>query len=194
MDERNVAECTRCKISKLLVPENFDARRGQWVTHCRACSGNRTLAQRFWAKVRRGTTDECWEWQAYRSAAGYGRFGIARTVYLAHRVSFFLFHGRWPEPHCLHRCDNPRCVNPRHLFEGDDRDNVTDAMTKGRLSLPPRRLGVAHHATPFKDADVRAIRLAAADGKTNTEIARERGVSSQAIQQIVLRRTWKHIA
>lgn len=92
-----------------------------------------TIRERFWAKVRRG--DGCWEWTAARSAAGYGWFKGAAGPELAHRVAWRLERGEIQAGlFVLHRCDNPRCVRPDHLFLGTNADNMADMVQKGRQS------------------------------------------------------------
>lgn len=89
----------------------------------------------FWQKVDKGTEDGCWIWTGARHRKGYGRFAVAnrRKVY-AHRYSWELAHGPIPDGlFVLHRCDNPPCVNPGHLFLGTNQDNMRDAAAKGRL-------------------------------------------------------------
>ncbi len=94
-----------------------------------------TLTARFWAKVVPAVGDECWGWNASRNNKGYGVVGFpskAGKVY-AHRVSWEIHY--WPIPDglfVLHRCDNPICCNPRHLFLGTSADNVRDMIEKGR--------------------------------------------------------------
>lgn len=96
--------------------------------------------ERFWNKVNKDgpvlskELGSCWIWTAGKSGKmGYGNFHIThRHRVMAHRYSFFLEHGREATPLCLHKCDNPPCVNPCHLFEGSTRDNVQDCVVKGR--------------------------------------------------------------
>lgn len=103
-----------------------------------------TLAERFWSKVRK--TNGCWLWTASKDNHGYGQImtfdekGKRRPI-KAHRVAFFLMHGRWPKPCGLHKCDTPACVrvDPGHVFEGTPRDNTDDMMRKGRHNPIPRR-------------------------------------------------------
>lgn len=89
---------------------------------------------RFWGKVKTGEEDACWEWTAYRNPRGYGLFLLRGVQTLASRAAWLLTRGAIPKDHVVcHRCDNPPCVNPHHLWIGTDGDNVRDAATKGRL-------------------------------------------------------------
>lgn len=100
-------------------------------------------AEEFWGHVQRGGADECWLWLAGRTTAGYGhltwgvnknkrRDGDKKRRY-AHRISWTLTRGKIPIGICvLHKCDNPPCVNPSHLFLGTYADNARDKCAKGR--------------------------------------------------------------
>lgn len=92
-----------------------------------------TVKARFWSKVSIGAPDDCWEWQAYATKQGYGKFSIGKKLYMAHRVSYKLTYGDFDQSlDCCHKCDNPRCVNPNHLFLGTTKDNMQDMLSKGR--------------------------------------------------------------
>jgi hypothetical protein len=102
----------------------------------------------------------CHEWKACRYPRGYGKVTVKGKQYLAHRIAFFHAHGRWPKPCALHHCDNPSCVNPAHLFEGTQQDNIADMFEKGRqpnLEYTASR-GEAHGRAQLSDRDVRDIR------------------------------------
>jgi hypothetical protein len=106
---------------------------------------------RFWKYVQKGAADECWLWRGAASKAGYGRFRLGRKqdgMVGPHVFSYRLRHGEFsPDLVVCHRCDNPRCVNPDHLFLGTHKDNTKDAMCKGRMRMlfrpgpDPRRSG-----------------------------------------------------
>lgn len=108
-------------------------------------SADKTIARRFWRYVSNATPSECWEWTGTRSTTrkaktGYGCIGVREPGVNgtmqhrgAHRVSWVLHYGEIPEGLCvLHRCDNPGCVNPEHLYLGTQRDNMADKVAKGR--------------------------------------------------------------
>lgn len=89
------------------------------------------LGERLMSKIVK--EGDCWLWLAARNNMGYGQIRIARRTVLAHRTSYELFVGAVPTGLCvLHRCDNPRCINPSHLFLGTMRDNTQDMCKKGR--------------------------------------------------------------
>ena len=96
----------------------------------------RPVEVRFAEKIAR--SDGCWNWIGRKNKQGYGIFTIGHTgKALAHRFAWQLEHGSAPMLHVLHKCDNPSCVRPEHLFLGTQRDNLADMWTKGRGKPPP---------------------------------------------------------
>lgn len=91
------------------------------------------MSKRFWSKVKK-VRNNCWEWQAARTEYGYGVLGYKGRTIRAHRRSWEMAHKRRIPPGrmVLHRCDNPPCVNPAHLFLGTAKDNSIDMTQKGR--------------------------------------------------------------
>jgi hypothetical protein len=94
-----------------------------------------TVEERFFSRVRRDNKTGCLIWTGPTNNCGYGLFWIDGHHRGAHRVAFFLKHGRWPFPLGLHKCDNPPCVDWRHIFEGTHKDNLEDSWAKGRRPL-----------------------------------------------------------
>lgn len=92
--------------------------------------------------------DECWPWLGTVDERGYGRVHYKASKIKAHRVSFEMVNGHIQDGNIIcHKCDNPNCVNPNHLFEGTSKDNAQDMVSKGRqnpkslLSLRPGKKG-----------------------------------------------------
>jgi hypothetical protein len=107
----------------------------------------------------------------------------------AHRYSFILAHGSIPDSAgILHRCDNPPCVNPAHLYAGTQKSNMADAALRQRL---PR--GERHYQAKLTAESVRVIRLRHAAGETMAALALEFGVCRVSVFSVVHGETWKHV-
>lgn len=147
---------------------------------------------RFWHNVPIAGIDECWAWQGSKNPDGYGKMEINCSSVRAHRFSWEIHNGPIPKGlHVLHRCDNPSCVNPHHLFLGTHSDNMKDMVAKGRHRGGPQ--GERARSAKLTPALVLEIREKAAHGMSYPELGREYGMSTSAIGNVVLRRTWKHV-
>jgi|SRR5579864_39387 len=155
--------------------------------------GVKSLADRFWDKVgNRFSTGECWSWIGAKSSAGYGILSKkpGPSPLYAHRISWELNNGPIPHGACvLHRCDNPPCVNPDHLFLGSKRDNSRDMAAKGRAGA---RWGEqsSHHL--LTDSLVREMRRLHSNGLSYAGIGAEFDLSKGTVQYAVSR-GWRHI-
>lgn len=150
---------------------------------------------RFWARVKRGGPSECWEWLGSTTEFGYGWFRAAGT-WGAHRYSWTLHFGPIPDGMCvLHRCDNPRCCNPAHLWLGTNQDNNADCFSKGRMKPNSgQRARGEQHGLAKLDADaIREIRRRRADGAGIKDLGVEFGVNHTNISSICLGKTWRHV-
>lgn len=159
----------------------------------------------FWKKVRKTGPDDCWEWVGWRQKKAAGRlpYGMWRpsptqksTPLKAHRVAWTLINGPIPNGLCVcHRCDNPACCNPSHLWLGTASDNNKDRDGKGR-TVPPQRVcdhgkfsrGSKHGMSKLTEDDILAI---LADNRPQTVIAAAYGVHSSNINHIKRGRTWR---
>lgn len=151
-------------------------------------------AVRFWAKVERRSEDQCWPWLAARDDKGYGVFYLGARLTKAPRASWALLVGPIPEGlNVLHRCDNPQCVNPAHLFLGTQADNLLDMRTKGRAdgNHNPTRLGERHHCAKLTWAKVAEARARHAAGEGLSALAREFNVTPPTMWAALHHRTWK---
>lgn len=152
-----------------------------------------TTEQRFWARVQRGDESSCWPWTGARKVSGYGmvweRDGARRRYVTAHRRAWVLVYGEIPRGlHVLHRCDNPPCCNPGHLFLGSNLDNVRDMVAKERH---PR--GEHKPTAKLRTVDVTAIKGSLAIGTRQAVLARTYRVSPTTINNIAKGRKWTHV-
>ena len=163
---------------------------------------------RFWRKVACGRKKDCWLWKLGCTKAGYGQLqirAVASRPLLAHRVAWELTNGAIPDGlHILHRCDNPRCCNPHHLFLGTQRDNNRDRDKKGRVASgdqngartrPDRNpfvrnrgsgmSGEKHPQAKLSDKDVAALLAEKKSGISNAALARKYEISQTHVGRIV---------
>lgn len=181
--------CAKCGLPFRVIP--CRAGTAQFCSRaCRDTRGASNIAPRFWAKVSVRKRDECWPWAGARRPRGYGNVNHGGSTKLAHRLAWELTHGPIPDGMVVcHRCDNPPCCNPAHLFLGTTQDNVDDARVKGRL---PR--GERVWAAKLTVDAVREIRRLATAGVTRKALAVRFGVTRNHIDRLVTRKQWRHVA
>lgn len=146
---------------------------------------------RFWDKAEILGPDECWNWKAAKLQDGYGRFGYQGSHSLAHRFAWFLTHGPIPNNRCiLHKCDNPACVNPSHLFLGTMLDNSIDMFQKNRQ----RHLkGEYNPVAKLTNEQVKEIKIQLVKGCKQSLLAKKYGVAYPTISHINSGFTWSHV-
>jgi len=160
----------------------------------------------------------CWEWQGQRNIKGYGVLAIRGAQKVAtHRMMYRIYYGMNPrELLVCHKCDNPPCCRPDHLFLGTTQENMNDAVLKGRkaklhpstaphlnfgesIAKGQRAANYTKHGsqnpnTILTDNDVRTIRARWASGSvTQVQLAKDYGMDALAINRIIRRKTWKYV-
>lgn len=138
--------------------------------------------------------NKCWEWTGAIDAYGYGSFYFKRKSYKSHRLMYEIHYA---EPlnnlHCLHKCDNRKCVNPLHLFSGTNLDNVKDKIEKGRCYTGNQK-GEKNGASKLKDSNVIKIRNLYKTGNyTITKLGKIYNVNRSTISYIVNNKTYTHL-
>ena len=155
------------------------------------------MMRRFWEKVMKSSG--CWIWKGAHNQEGYGSIGIGsrtdgtRRLIKAHRMCWYLTYGVIPVGMCvLHRCDNPTCVNPDHLFLGTHADNMRDKKIKGRAKTGPLLFGEAHPRSRLHAEDVHKIRkMSSEEGLSQSQIGKLFGVSQTHVGRILRKQRWR---
>ncbi len=150
----------------------------------------------------------CWIWTGSKNEKGYGKIGVwnanSDSATYTHRLSYTLFCGLIPDGMFVcHRCDNPACCNPVHLFIGTNEDNVRDMVSKERNSK-----GESHYLRRNPDRILKGERIASAklterlvreivrrseSGESQADISRDTGMSRASVCLIVNRKVWRHL-
>lgn len=153
---------------------------------------------RFWKKVSKNgpahpTLGKCWVWTGGGDSNGYGSFRVVGDKRCkAHRYSWMVHNGQITESdNVCHKCDNPVCVNPAHLFLGSHADNQADKTSKGRQAI-----GVRHGRAKLTERDVLNIRSRYVWGCVINGInpmAREFGVSAHTVADVISGKNWRHL-
>ena len=154
----------------------------------------------FWSKVRK---ESCWIWTAAINEKGYGVVGVGGVTKKAHRVAWEIANGPIKHGACvLHRCDNPPCCNPAHLFLGSRADNNADMLAKGRkkvggtvtpVAACAYRRGSEHGMSKLTPTIVIEMRRDRAGGMSYSLIAKKYGVVISAAFKACTKKTWSHV-
>jgi hypothetical protein len=133
----------------------------------------------------------CWNHTGSINAAGYGTIFVKGKNVRAHRVAYALFKGKIPRGKGVcHLCDNPRCINPDHLFVCTQKENMQDAFSKGRMKVPYNP-GSRCATAKFTDEQVAMIRARVKGGELRKALAAEYGVHANTISAIVNNRSYR---
>jgi hypothetical protein len=192
--------CTRCKV---LLDENAF---NKLQSRCRQCATEsrriiratvgqkpriKNIVQRFLLKLDQTSADGCWPWKECRTQEGYGKFSYPKpNGTRAHRFAYVTFVGPIPSGMMVcHKCDNPPCCNPDHLFLGTHQENMADKMQKERQARGSG-IGVAK----LIESQVLEIRDRLAAGERQVNVAARFGITQANVSIIKLKRGWRHMA
>ena len=144
---------------------------------------------KFWKFVDIIDLDSCWTWIRSKNTYGYGQLYILGKQILVHRISWMIYFGGIPDGLCvLHKCDNPSCVNPKHLFLGTSQENAKDRDEKHRNAY-----GERHGMSKLSEKEIIKIRKLRFDGYTIVKLGKIFGVDHTMISNICRNKNWKHI-
>lgn len=145
--------------------------------------------KRFFENIKK--EKGCWVWTGLKNKQGYGRMTIKKKDKLAHRFSWEMYFGDIPDGMFVcHKCDNPPCVNPKHLFVGTRFDNARDMVSKGRNRDDK---GSKHPSAKLTEEQVLLIRKRLEAGEMQINLAKEFNVHKCTISMIKRRENWRHI-
>lgn len=153
------------------------------------------------SKITINKKNQCWEFNGILDKIGYGKCNISLTknkkFYLFHRYVFYIYNGEFDAGlKICHKCDNPRCCNPRHLFSGTQKDNSQDALNKGRLKFQTSPLfyrGENNKTSKYKDNEVILIKYLHKNGFRNSIISKIMKINKHFISKVISGKTWNHI-
>lgn len=191
----SIPGCEKGAWAKDMCTRHYDANRrhGSPYAEIQPAPPKRTPEERFWFYVTKGP--DCWGWTGHTSC-GYGVLtgdlvnGKHHQV-KAHRFSYELHNGPIPDGlHVLHKCDNPPCSNPSHLFLGTQADNTRDMYAKGREGRNTGHPGTSHAMAKLTEDAVRSIRASTGPARIQ---AKKFKVSESTIYMIRGGHIWKHI-
>ena len=149
------------------------------------------VIESFWKHVSISDDNSCWEWKAGLVGMGYGKWRFKGKDIRAHRHAYQLAKGDIPEGMFVcHKCDNPRCCNPSHLFLGTPKENTADMLAKNRVG---RMFGTCNPQAKLTDADVLQIRNRVANGEKQSELASEFGISRSTMCHIIQGKLWPKV-
>jgi hypothetical protein len=152
--------------------------------------------ERFWSHVKRGP--KCWLWLLACNHDGYGKTTYKHRFISAHRFAWELTLGKVPGSKCvLHKCDNPPCVRPSHLFLGTHQDNQNDRHAKGRQgdSRPKNPAkGERNSSAKLNEATVRNLRREYHEGASRKLLMRKYNVSRHCVWSVGTGRSWSHVS
>lgn len=150
-----------------------------------------SVSKRFWGWVDRRGDDACWPWRGFLDEGGYGHMAVKGQTIRAHRLAYMLMFGKIPGGlNICHKCDNPACCNPKHLFVGTTAENNVDRARKGRSADRRGERGPRAKLTSESVWEMRGLRER---GTTYSKLSKMFGVSPSVVRRVCRHEAWTHI-
>lgn len=164
-----------------------------FLSHISRAKNAPPMSVRFWLKVDIKGDSDCWNWKAGSRKGGYGTFGVGCKNLVSSRVAWELTYGEIPEGlRVLHKCDNPPCCNPSHLFLGTNAENSADMVSKKR-----HRHGSKHKLAKLTEEQVSEIKKLIPAGRCKrgecSEIAGRFGITIGKLGKLRRGEAWSHV-
>lgn len=205
---QNNCICQRCGIGFYLRESQIKTGRGKFCSvDCKFPFRHDDTADRFFNFIGKKQPNGCILWGGnFMPGTGYGRYKTNTGEHIpAHRLSYELMVGPFPqELFVLHRCDNPPCINPVHLFIGTHQDNMKDMFSKGRhrsgrgcgsaIGLFSSHKGTSNGSCKLSENQVADIRLRHSNGEKQNRLSLEFGISKSSVNRIVNMESWIHLS
>lgn len=184
----NQKECENCNITFSYKP-HYLWKRKYCSQKCYREKTTRPLSEKYEKYVIRNE-ERCWGWKGHTNDSGYAMTSFKNKNFRAHRASWIIHFGEIPKGMFVcHKCDNPICSNPNHLFLGTAKDNMNDCKTKGRNNYAPSK-GEKNGLSKLTDDLVKEI-LSNKEGSRS--LAKRLGIGQRHVNLIRQRKAWKHI-
>lgn len=159
------------------------------------------VLNRFWSRVDIKDSSECWNWLRLKDKDGYGRICIDSTDVRAHRLSYIIHYGEIPKGLLIcHKCNNPSCCNPCHLYAGTPKENMQDCKNSGRLKsyenirkYQQTHFGEKHPRAKLTENQVLKIKKLLSKGIKQGILAEKFNISRQTISNINVGNGWRHL-
>ena len=142
----------------------------------------------FWIKVDKSGKNGCWNWTWGTTKKGYGIFKLGDQSVYAHRLSYFMTNPAFDQSLCvLHKCDNPKCVNPEHLFLGNNTVNDNDKVSKDRQARG------SMISTKLTEDDIVEMYKARLEGYSQKSLALKYRINQSQVSRILSGLRWRHM-
>ena len=149
-----------------------------------------TFEERLCRRTIKLGPDDCWLWTGSKDPKGYGYLREGTKSIRVHRIAYELHNGSIPNGKCVcHRCDNPSCLNPNHLWLGTHRENMEDMAQKGR-AWKPTWFGETNPSSKLNLEKVKEIRARYNNGEPQRSIAKDYGIHQVTVSDIVTYASW----